>query len=130
MKIVLAPDSFKGSLTAEEVCASIAQGLRRAMPDVDVVARPMADGGEGTLDAVLAAVGARGRRASLEVHGAAGDALPAPYGVIDGDTAVIEIAQVVSITDPFGMRVDVEDRSTRGVGELILRLVDAACAAS
>lgn len=125
MKIVLAPDSFKGSLTAEEVCAAVEEGLRRAIPDVDVVARPMADGGEGTLEAVLAAVGARGARSSCEVHGAAGDVLSAPYGVIDGETAVIEIAQVVSITDPAGMRVDVEDRSTRGVGELILRLVDA-----
>ncbi|MFO1304233.1 MAG: glycerate kinase [Burkholderiales bacterium] len=125
MKIVLAPDSFKGSLTAEDVCDAIAQGLRRAVPSADIVARPMADGGEGTLDAVLAAVGSRGARASLPVHGAAGDLLSAPYGVIDGETAVIEIAQVVGITDPAGMRVNVEDRSTRGVGELILRLVDA-----
>ena len=125
MKIVLAPDSFKGSLTAEEVCAAMAEGLRRAVPGAQIVARPMADGGEGTLDAVLAAVGPRGTRASMDVHGAAGDALSAPYGVIDGETAVIEIAQVVGITDPAGMRVNVEDRSTRGVGELILRLADA-----
>jgi hypothetical protein len=58
MRIVLAPDSFKGSLTAREVCDALSRGLARAMPDVEIVARPMADGGEGTLDAVLAAVGA------------------------------------------------------------------------
>src|SRR6187401_769302 len=98
MKIVLAPDSFKGSLTAPEVCDAIARGLARAMPDVEAIPRPMADGGEGTLDAVLAAVGARGVREHEEVTGAAGDRLRAAYGVIDGNTAVIEVVQIVGIT--------------------------------
>ena len=124
MNIVLAPDSFKGSLTAPEVCDAIARGLRRAMPDVVVIAKPMADGGEGTLDAVLAAVGERGRREHAEVSGAAGDHLVAAYGVIDGTTAVIEAAQVVGITDVAGMRVAVEDRTTRGIGELVAQLLD------
>jgi len=125
LKFVLAPDSFKGSLSAPEVCDAIARGLRRAIPGADVISRPMADGGEGTLDAVLAAVGDRGRREHAQVSGAAGDRLDAAYGVIDGTTAVIEVAQVVGITDPAGMRVDVEERSTRGVGELVARLLDA-----
>ena len=60
--IVVAPDSFKGSLDAPGVCAAIARGLRRVWPDAEVRACPMADGGEGTLDAVLAAVGPAGRR--------------------------------------------------------------------
>jgi glycerate kinase len=124
MKIVLAPDSFKGSLTAPEVCDAIARGLARAMPDVEAIPRPMADGGEGTLDAVLAAVGARGVREHEEVTGAAGDRLRAAYGVIDGNTAVIEVAQIVGITDADGMRAHVEDRTTRGIGELIARLLD------
>ena len=124
MRIVLAPDSFKGSLTAAEVCHAVARGLSRAMPDVETIARPMADGGEGTLDAVLAAVGARGRREHEEVTGAGGDRLRAAYGVIDGETAVIEVAQVVGITDADGMRAHVEDRTTRGVGELVARLLD------
>jgi len=124
MKIVLAPDSFKGSLTAPEVCDAIARGLRRALPHADVVARPMADGGEGTLDAVLAAVGDRGTREREELTGAAGDRVDAAYGVIDGTTAVIEVAQIVGITDPAGMRAHVEDRSTRGVGELVAHLLD------
>jgi glycerate kinase len=124
VKIVLAPDSFKGSLSAPEVCHAIALGLARAMPGVETIARPMADGGEGTLDAVLAAVGSRGTREHEDVTGAAGDRLRAAYGVIDGETAVIEVAQVVGITDADGMRVNVEDRSTRGVGELVARLID------
>src|SRR5215207_8720784 len=115
MRIVLAPDSFKGSLTAPEVCDAIERSLRRAMPEVNVVARPMADGGEGTLDAVLAAVGDRGKREAADVTGAAGDRVRAAYGVIDGTTAVIEVAQIVGITDAAGMRAHVEDRTTRGI---------------
>jgi len=83
MKIVLAPDSFKGSLGAPEVCDAMARGLRRAMPEVEVVSRPMADGGEGTLDAVLAAVGERGTRAHAELTGAAGDRVRASFDVED-----------------------------------------------
>jgi glycerate kinase len=124
MRIVLAPDSFKGSLTAREVCDALARGLVRAMPRVETIARPMADGGEGTLDAVLAAVGERGVRRHEEVTGAGGDRLRAAYGVVDGTTAMIEVAQVVGITDPHGMRAHVEDRTTRGVGELMARLIE------
>ena len=124
VRIVLAPDSFKGSLTAPEVCDAIARGLARAIPGVETLARPMADGGEGTLDALLSAVGTRGVRAYEEVTGAGGARLRASYGVIDGTTAVIEVAQVVGITDPEGMRTHVEDRSTRGIGELVARLVE------
>lgn len=127
MRIVVAPDSFKGSLDAPAVCAAVARGLRRVWPDAEVLAKPIADGGEGTLDAVLAAVGARGERQHERVHGAAGDAIDAPWGMLDRDgqrTAVIEIAAVVGITDAAGMCVDVTRRSTRGVGELIARLLD------
>jgi glycerate kinase len=124
VKIVLAPDSFKGSLSAPEVCDAIARGLARAIPGVETIARPMADGGEGTLDAVLAAVGSRGTRAHEDVTGAAGDRLRAAYGVIDGATAMIEVAQIVGITDADGMRANVEDRTTRGIGELLVRLLD------
>jgi glycerate 2-kinase len=84
----------------------------------------MADGGEGTLDAVLAAVGARGTREHEDVTGAGGDRVRAAYGVIDGTTAVIEVAQIVGITDADGMRTHVEDRTTRGTGELVGRLLD------
>ena len=62
MKIVLAPDSFKGSLSAEAVCAALEQGLRRVLPDAEIVQRPMADGGEGTLDAVVTALAGTGAR--------------------------------------------------------------------
>lgn len=127
MRVVLAPDSFKGSLSAPDVCAALGRGIARALPDAQILARPMADGGEGTLDAVLAAVGPAGCRRALSVQGAGGGAVEAAYGEIgDGTaaTAVIEVAQVVGITDAGAMAVPVADRSTRGVGELIAALLD------
>ena len=122
--VVLAPDSFKGSLDAAAVCAAIARGLRRVWPAAQIRACPMADGGEGTLDAVLSQGGSR--RARI-VAGAGGAPATAAFGVLDtddGPTAVIEIAQVVGITDPAGMATPVADRSTTGVGELIRALLD------
>ena len=127
LRVVIAPDSFKGSLSAPQVCAAIARGLTRVWRDAVVVARPMADGGEGTLDAVLAAMGADGCRATGTVTGAGAVPIVAAYGVItqpEGFTALIEIAQIVGITDPGGMAAAVGDRSTLGVGELLKMLLD------
>lgn len=127
MRIVLAPDSFKGSLPAPEVCAALARGLARAIPGAKIVMRPMADGGEGTLDAVLASAPAGARRETARVTGAGGAPVDAAFGVLrhDGaDTAVIEVAQVVGITDAAAMRVPVRNRSTRGLGELLRLLLD------
>jgi glycerate kinase len=126
LRIVLAPDSFKGSLSAPNVCAALARGLMRASPDIEVTARPMADGGEGTLDAVLTAVGA-GDRQCVSVRGAGGDSLDAAYGMLassEGPTAVLEAAQVVGITDAAGMGTPVGMRTTRGLGELVRALLD------
>ena len=69
LRVVIAPDSFKGSLSAPEVGAAIGRGLARAIPALDARIRPMADGGEGTLDAVLAAVGPTGTRHAIGVRG-------------------------------------------------------------
>ncbi len=123
--IVVAPDSFKGSLDAPAVCAAIARGMHLVWPGAEVRACPMADGGEGTLDAVLSRGGARRNQV---VTGAAGQRRSAAYGVVDapeGVTAIIEAAEVVGITDPVGMAVAVTARSTGGVGELIAALLDA-----
>ena len=127
MRVVLAPDSFKGSLSAPEVCAALARGLLRASASFEIVARPMADGGEGTLDAVLSAVGAAGERRHARVTGAGGQPVDAAYGLVaqpEGRTAVVEVAQVVGITDAPAMGVNVSARSTRGLGELWRALLD------
>jgi len=127
LRIVLAPDSFKGSLSAPDICAALGRGLTRASPHIEIVARPMADGGEGTLDAVLAASPAGARRETARVAGAGGETVEAAFGLVTyegAQTAVIEVAQVVGITDAAAMRVSVHDRSTRGLGELIRLLLD------
>ena len=121
--IVIAPDSFKGSIPADAAATAIATGLRRVWPDADLRLRPMADGGEGTLDAVLSR---GGTRRTARVAGASGVPLDAGFGLIDnGATAVIEIAQVVGLTDAAVAAVPVERRSTRGLGELMRLLLDA-----
>jgi glycerate kinase len=123
--IVVAPDSFKGSLDAPAICAAVARGLRRVWPDAEVRACPMADGGEGTLDAVLSRGGERRVRG---VTGAGGAQRAVAYGIVaapEGATAIIEVAEIVGITDPDGMAVAVSARSTGGVGELIVALLDA-----
>jgi len=121
--VVLAPNSFKGSVSATAAAAAIAEGLSRVWPDGEHRICPMADGGEGTLDAVLAR---GGRRGTARVPGASGAPVEAAFGLIENDaTAVIEIAQVVSLTDARGTAMAVEQRSTRGVGELMRSLLDA-----
>ncbi len=119
--VVIAPDSFKGSLSAEQVADAIAAGVRRARPDAIVRTCPMADGGEGTLDAMLAH---GGRRRTLRVAGASLAARDGAAGLVDANTAIVETAEIVGITDPVGMAVPVETRSTRGMGEAIRQLLD------
>src|SRR5438552_4029112 len=121
--VVMAPDSFKGSVSAADAAAAIGEGLRRLWSDVELRVCPMADGGEGTLDAVLAR---GGKRMYARVPGAGGDPVDAAYGAIDdGKRVIIEAAQVVGLTDRKGVSVDVERRATRGLGELIRRQLDA-----
>ena len=118
MKIVIAPDSFKGSLTARQAADAIERGVRRATPDADIISIPMADGGEGTVRALVDATG--GRLISVRVTGPLGEPVAATYGILgDGATAVIEMAEAAGLhlvgTTPDPLRA-----TTRGVGELIL----------
>ena len=123
--VVLAPDSFKGSLSASDAAAAIAEGLRRVWPDADLRFCPMADGGEGTLDAVLSC---GGQRLTTRSSGVSGKPLSVAYGLIgEPVTAVLEVAQVVGLTDPAAAAIDVEHRTTLGVGELIRNRLDSRC---
>ncbi|NDV12915.1 glycerate kinase [Crenobacter caeni] len=123
MRWVIAPDSFKGALSAEAAAAAMAAGVRRADPDAELCVRPMADGGEGTLAAVHAAVGGHWR--THRVHGAGGEPLDAAYLALPDGGALIEVARVVGL----GMsEAPPMARTSFGVGELILRAVaDGAC---
>ena len=119
--IVLAPDSFKGSLTAQQACDALSEGLLRVYPHARLLARPMADGGEGTLDALLSH---SGTRKILAVHGASGAPRDTTAGIFDDGTAIIETAEIVGITDAISMAIPVEARSTAGMGEAIHALLE------
>ncbi len=120
LKIVAAPDSFKGSLSAPEAAAAMARGIRRACPDADVVCLPLADGGEGTADALVTATG--GRLVSLTVTGPLGQPVNAAYGLLgpDGQTAVVEMAAAAGLGLVPEMQRDPRRTTTYGVGELLL----------
>ena len=91
MRILVAPQEFKGTLTASEAAAAITRGISAALPDIEVVELPLADGGPGTVDVLVRATGGDFREAS--VHDPLGRPLNARWGVLgDGRTAVIEMA--------------------------------------
>ncbi len=122
MKIVIAPDSFKESLSALQVADAIEAGMREIWPDATYVKVPVADGGEGTVQAMIDATG--GRRVAVRVTGPLGQAVDAFYGVT-GDLAVIEMAAASGLE---GVPPDLRDPRTatsRGTGELILSALDA-----
>ncbi|MBN2202556.1 glycerate kinase, partial [bacterium] len=118
MKIILAPDSFKDSLSAVAVCEAMETGARRVLPDAEIVRLPLADGGEGTIDA-LAAAGAC-ERVTLTVTDPLSGTVRSEYGVLKrGKTAVIEMASASGLQRvPAGLRNPLHT-TTFGTGELI-----------
>src|SRR5260370_16745730 len=97
MKVIVAPNSFKGSLSAAEAAAAIARGVRAAIPDAEVIEIPVADGGEGTVDALVSS--RKGTYREVEVEGPLGDPVRATYGLIDGGrTGVVELASASGLT--------------------------------
>ena len=93
-KVVIAPQEFKGSLTAIEIARAMQAGVLRAVPDAETVLAPVADGGDGTLQALVDS--SDGRIESATVTGPLGEAVAAEWGALgDGETAVIEMAQVL-----------------------------------
>lgn len=126
LKVVIAPDSFKGSLAATEVCRAAEEGLRRVWPDAEVVRVPMADGGEGTVEALVDATG--GQVIDVEATGPLGDKVQAFFGILgDGTTAVIEMAAASGLPlVPLDKRNPMT-ATTRGTGELIAAALDRGC---
>ena len=118
MKIVIAPDSFKGSLSAGEVAEAIEAGIRKVFPGAEVRKVPLADGGEGTVRALVEATGGEIREA--EVTGPLGEKVKADYGILgNGKTAVIEMATASGLPlVPPGER-DPSKTTTYGTGELL-----------
>jgi glycerate 2-kinase len=120
MRVVIAPDKFKGRLTAAQVADAIERGMRAVLHDAEFVIAPMADGGEGTVDAFLRA-GAE--RKSARVHGPLGDPVDAIFGML-GDTAILEMAAASGLEKVPHERRDVMHADTYGTGELLLAALD------
>ena len=122
MSIIVAPDSFKGSLTAQEFCSVAKEVLQRRYPQQTVHTLPLADGGEGTLDCILAAVG--GQKQWFETVDALGAPITAPIGFLSDGTAVIESATAIGLPQLKG-REDPMAASTYGLGLLIAHAIEA-----
>nr|WP_295970331.1 glycerate kinase [uncultured Bacillus sp.] len=134
---LLAPDSFKESMTAQEVCAAMEIGIKRAIPDAECIYVPMADGGEGTVQSLVDATG--GILIKKEVTGPLGTSVMAQYGILgDGKTGVIEMSQASGIqyvtretknpliTTTFGTGELIKDCVERGITEIILGIGGSA----
>jgi len=127
MRVVIAPDSFKECLAAADVCRAVAEGWRAVYPDAELDLVPMADGGEGTVDALVAATG--GEKRFRVVTGPLGDPVEAAYGILpspspSGKTAVIEMASASGLALVPPKRRDPLVTTTRGTGELIRDALD------
>lgn len=126
MKIVLAPQSLKGSLDAPVVAEAMAAGVAAAFPNAETVVCPVADGGEGTVRALVAATGGRVEHAS--VTGPLGEPVLAEYGILGGTrTAVIEMAAASGLPLVAPALRDPRRTSTYGTGELMRAALDAGC---
>jgi glycerate kinase len=121
MKIVVAPDKFKGSLPATQVAAAIAAGLHAGRPNAEVVTMPVADGGEGTVDA---AVAAGFERVPVTAAGPAGDPVQASYAR-RGEVAVVELAGVCGLARLPGGRPTPLTASSFGAGEVLRAALEA-----
>jgi glycerate kinase len=123
MRILIAPDKFKGSLNAREVAESIAKGVRDALPDAEIEIVPMADGGEGTAEAICEA--RSGSWLKCKAHDPIGREIEARYGWIeDGKLAVMEMSEAAGMRRLSESERDPVRATTFGVGEMILDAVN------
>ena len=122
MNVTIAIDSFKGSLSSMEAGLAAAEGVKRADPAAVCTVRPLADGGEGTVDALVAGLGGELRR--VTVTGPAGRPVTAKYGLV-GTMAVMEMAEASGITLVSGTERNALVTTTYGVGEMILDAIKA-----
>ena len=124
MRIVVAPQAFKESLSAREAAGAIARGVRRAFPSAEIVLLPVADGGDDTLETLVETTG--GEYQEAQVTGPVGEQVRARWGVLgDGVTAVVEAAQACGMARiPPHYARDPSRTTTRGVGELVRHALD------
>ena len=126
MKVTVAMDSFKGSVSSIEAGEAAANGIRRVYPEAEIAVRPLADGGEGTTDTLVRGMG--GRKQRVKVRGPLGECIECEYGILEKEkTAVIEIACAAGLTlVPEQMRNPLLT-TTYGVGEMIRDGIQRGC---
>lgn len=126
MNVIIAIDSFKGSLSSLDAGMAAAEGIKRAIPDANIAVRPIADGGEGTVEALCVALG--GIKMSIDVTGPLGETVKADYGLIPKTkTAVIEIASAAGITLIKENERNPLNTTSYGVGEIISDAIERGC---
>lgn len=126
MKVTIAIDSFKGSLSSMEAGQAIEAGIKKAVPDADVCIRPLADGGEGTVEALTSGMG--GMIQHVEVMGPLGEPVTAKYGMIEETyTAVMEMSQAAGITLVPEEKRNPLYTTTYGVGQMIKDAIAKGC---
>ncbi|MFC4401854.1 glycerate kinase [Gracilibacillus xinjiangensis] len=124
MNIVIAPDSYKGSMTATEVAITIKEALKEVAND-QLTIKPMADGGEGSIEAILSST--YGKKVSLQTTGPAGKQIDTYYAIIDQKTAIIETALHAGITQVPEKDRNPDITTTYGIGEAINDAIDKGC---
>lgn len=125
MTIVVAPDSFKGSLTAIQAAEMMKKAILAVQPQKEVIKKPMADGGEGTTDSLLSAT--PGDMVSIDCTGPLGQQKSTSYAIIGGDTAVIECAKIAGLADVPLSKRNPDYTTTYGIGEVMLDALDKGC---
>ena len=125
MRIIVAPQEFKGTLTAREVAEAMEEGARRALPDADIELIPLSDGGPGLVDVILASK--EGRRMRTRVQGPRGRPVDATWALLDDGTAVIESAAAAGLVLLREEERDPAVTTTYGVGQLMLAALDEKC---
>lgn len=124
-KFLLIPDSFKGTMSSSEICSVMEERIHAYLPDAEVIQIPVADGGEGSVDSFLSAMG--GERVELTVKGPYMEDMPSFYGLVDhGATAVIEMAACAGLP-LVGDNLHAEKTTTYGVGQLIADAAARGC---
>lgn len=125
MNVIVAIDSLKGSLSSLQAGAAAKEGILRAIPDATISVKPVADGGEGTVNALVS--GLSGRSVTIAVTGPLGETVEATYGILPDHTAVIEMAEAAGLPLVPAEKRNPMNTTTYGVGEMILHALDEGC---
>ncbi|NLL91854.1 MAG: glycerate kinase [Ruminococcaceae bacterium] len=123
-KIVLVPDSFKGTMSSAKICEIMKDSILRFFPDIEVVSIPIADGGEGSADSLVSALA--GRKVSSVTCGPYFEEMVSHYGIVDGDTAVMDMSSAAGL-HLAGTNRNAGKTTTFGVGRMISHALDNNC---